>query len=319
MTLGPTPGVHAQAIHTERGGPAKDAPITVPGTSPPPPMRVPGTAPDIGALDVNLGPIDKEVLVGEETGLDDLRRIAAIPDTRVGLVLVGGNTLRPDEVRRLSRLPRVDLWLTAPVLRIHVRVLRRVHTQRDVTVVVPPGRKPGPHLVDLLSIAGPGRTNVVLEGRPTPERIAPLTGLSHGELVVRLPPGGLSAPVQAALRRAARADLVVLVPKDAAATDLAGLDRLGVRTVVLETDANRVDPHVARAVARMKLRARVVLDAHVTPEDLHVLRRLPRLEIRVRLDPTAPVPARLLALLRATEGERGRAPAEAAEAAGPSH
>jgi hypothetical protein len=139
---------------------------------------------------VDLGPVPKEVTVGEATGLDDLRRIAHVPATRVGLVLEGGNTLRPDEVQRLSRLARVHLWLGTPVLPVHLEVLHQVRALCDYTVTVPPGQVPSATLLGRLSALGPGRVVLRLQGPVTAARLAPLAGRGHPVVSLTLPAGG---------------------------------------------------------------------------------------------------------------------------------
>lgn len=287
-----------------RGIPARTRDIPVPGTARPPALSAGQGPGSIEALDVDLGPVPKEIVVGEATGLDDLERIAHVPGARVGLALEGGDTLRPEEVVRLSHFRRVHLWLGVPVLPVHLEVLHEVKALLDVTVTVPPGKVPTRTLLGRLSAIGPGRMTLALAGVPTRSRLAPLAGCTVATVSVTLPPRGIGRTLRRALA-AVGAPVVVRVPKDADPGAVRRLRGLRLAGLVLGTDANRVAPKVLAAAVRLRAPIRVVVDGGVTAEDLRVLRRVPRLALEVRLAPATEVPDRLVRLLRASAGATG--------------
>lgn len=292
----------AQAPTTGRGA-VPDAPVTVPlpeGAAPhSPPV---GRAGSLQALDLRLGPIPKEVAVGEGVGLDPLRRIAAVPNTTVGFVLRGGNTLRPEDVARLSRLPRVHLYLTAPVLPVHLEVLRKVRGRRALTVSVPEGTTPDPELPRRLALAGPTFVTVRLEGAFEPAWAGVLAGLAHGELAVQLPEGGFTGAQLGALQDLEGPRLAVIVPARARPEAVRALAPLRPARLVLETAADRLDPAVARAAAALGVPTQVRFDDRLTAADLEALPDLPHLEIRVWLGDRQAVPRRVTDLLARSEG-----------------
>ena len=292
------------APRTRRGLPARTSDIPAPG-APGPPALPAGQSPQaIAALDVDLGPVPKEVVVGEATGLDDLQRIAHVPGARVGLALEGGNTLRPAEVDRLAHLGRVHLWLGVPLLPVHLEVIRQVKALCDVTVTLPAGVSPSVTLLGRLSAFGPGRVVLRLDGPVTPARLAPLAGRSHPVLSLALPATGLDRGLKRALK-AFGGPVVLRVEAGADPRALAGLRGLRLAEVDLVTDANRVAPRLLSAAGRLGAPLRVILDGSVTAEDLRVLRKVPRLALRIRLAPATEVAPRLVRLLLASAGASG--------------
>ena len=295
------------APRTHRGLPARTSDIPAPNGPRPPTLPASQSPQAIEALDVDLGPVPKEVVVGEATGLDDLQRLAHVPGTRVGLALEGGNTLRPEEVDRLAHLGRVHLWLGVPLLPVHLEVIRRVKAICDVTVTLPAGVTPSATLLGRLSAFGPGRVVLRLEGPVTPARLAPLAGRGHPVLSLGLPATGLDRALTRALK-AFGGPVVLRIPAGTDPRALVGLRRLrGLRIaeVDLLTDANRVAPRVLAAAGHLGVPMRVSLDGSVTAEDLRVLRKVPRLALRIRLAPADEVPPRLVRLLLASAGAAG--------------
>jgi hypothetical protein len=266
--------------------------------------RLRPTRPETGALEVYLGPIQKEVVVGEGTPLAALQRVAALPNTRVAFATRGGNALHPEDVRRLSRLPAVDVHLTAPLLDVHLEVLRRIPTVAGVVLRMPPDATPDPGLGDRLGRTGPGRRAVVLEGALQADRVAALAGLRRMVLTVRLPGEGIDAELRGALERAGTEALHVVVPATARPEAIATLADLDLEAVILETDGNRLRDEVLAAAAGLGVRTRVRVDGRLSPEDLRRLKGIARLELLVWLGEATDVPIALTDLLLATEGIR---------------
>lgn len=280
--------------------PAPDLPTTqTPGE-----VLGPTETSEIERLAIDLGPIPKEVVIPEGTAADVMRRIAAVPRTRVAFRTVGGNMLRGADVRRLSSLPQVHVVLRPPLLRVHLGPLGRIDAPLVLTMIVPPGKKPALNLLTRMERAGPAERHVVLEGASSPERITPLLALKHGSVTVRLPRGGFDPATLDALKAIERAEVRVRVPASADAADVLGLGSLSPAMVVLETDDNRVGAAVARAATQLGARIRVRLDGEVNATDLRQLRELPRLELQIWVRRGRQVSPALTELLTASEGVR---------------
>lgn len=258
------------------------------------------------SLDAFLGPIPKEVVVAEGASLAAMQRVLAIPNTRLRVAAVRGNTLAPEHTRRLERLDSVSIHLRAPIEPVHIEVLERLETLGSATVTVPHDRAPQKSLTWRLRRLGPRGRHVELEGEPTVERLAPLSEMRSGTLTVDLPDGGIDGE-SAELLGSLNVRLQVRVPPAPSPEALDGLRKLSLARVLLETDGNRLRGEVLESILELDTRVGVILDRRLTREDLRRLKGVPKLELLLWLADTTVVPEALTSLLAETEGARRRA------------
>ncbi|MFW6369542.1 MAG: hypothetical protein ACOC0J_03055 [Myxococcota bacterium] len=239
--------------------------------------------------------------MAEGTSLEAMQRLLDVPNTRLGFALWRGNTLVPEDVQRLSRLPAVRLYFQSPLEPVHVEVAENVRCRRSAVVVVPSDQHPPESLGWRLARMGATQRMVLLEGEPSVERLALLAAIPAVTVGIRLPAGGLEEEQRAALAPMRRG-IQVVVPASADPAAVRDLRDLPPESLLLETEGNRLRAEILEAAVATGARLVVEMDGGLSHSDLVELKGTPRLEILVRVDDSPGVPEGLAELLEASEG-----------------
>ncbi|MDF1563500.1 MAG: hypothetical protein P1V51_10680 [Deltaproteobacteria bacterium] len=207
-------------LEVERGGRLPEVP------RPPPPRPEPERE-AIEALELDLGPIPRMVVLGEDDPSATWKQAAAIPGVVLALHLPRGNMIRPALLNRLRAHPAVHLWLEMPLLPVHVKQLEGLRGLRGITLGVDPGEDEAARVG--LGRLPPTRVRVWLRGATSPERLRGWGSRPRDQLLVQQAPEGLSPEALALLVARGEAGAALWIgERGAAPARLPAIDPLGV-------------------------------------------------------------------------------------------